>query len=31
MKQNVRDDAKFFAGYEALRRSERGLNAAVEY
>lgn len=28
IKQNVYDDPKFFAAYEALRRSERGLNAA---
>lgn len=28
--QNVYDDPTFFAGYEALRRSEAGLNAAIE-
>jgi SAM-dependent methyltransferase len=30
MKQNIYDDPRFFAGYEQLRRSERGLNAALE-
>lgn len=28
--QNVYDDPRFFAGYAALRRSESGLNAALE-
>jgi len=31
MKQNIYDDPQFFAGYDALRRAERGLNAALEW
>ncbi|MGC2224713.1 MAG: hypothetical protein WA624_21325 [Methylocella sp.] len=29
MKQNIYDDPKFFAGYEALRLSERGLKRSI--
>jgi SAM-dependent methyltransferase len=31
MKQNIYDNPDFFAGYAALRRTERGLNAALEW
>ena len=30
MKQNIYDDPVFFAGYQALRKNEAGLNAAIE-
>jgi ubiquinone/menaquinone biosynthesis C-methylase UbiE len=30
MKQNIYDDPVFFAGYQALRKGEAGLNAAIE-
>ena len=31
MKQNIYDHPDFFAGYQTLRRTERGLNAALEW